>query len=142
MGTNSTPASDTNPTHRREIATDEHYQAYVEQVARNRLERDPSSYEHVANCCITATTGIGTERTVLASAHPYGALRLWPKDVLIHSDRNGTHRPNDDVTLREYAVFDFARNRRRLRIARRFVRVFDFAHDLRRATESIEEVEE
>jgi len=88
------------------IRTD--YDGFLETVVENNIERDGSSWEHVANVVIVATEYIeGEGWTLRFSARPYyEEPRVYPADVLREAT-NPVNYPFDttpDGDLREIAV--------------------------------------
>jgi len=58
---------------------------YVNEVASNRIEKDPSPIRYVANQVISEITVVGGEVTLKTSAAPYHDVAINPGDVIEYS---------------------------------------------------------
>jgi hypothetical protein len=81
-----------------EITSDEEFDTFVAEVARNNANRDGSSPRSVAECVITSIAVIGDgEATLSHNAGVYADERISPTDVLrhtIHDADSPTGLPN------------------------------------------------
>jgi hypothetical protein len=80
------------------ITSDEAFDSFVTEVARNNADRDGSNPRSVAECVITGIAVIGDgEATLSHNAGVYADERISPTDVLrhtIHDANSPTRLPN------------------------------------------------